>query len=506
MDDRGSVVGASRLPLAAAWPLVAVAVLVLAVTTRSAIQRMALPCPLTPWESILLVDGWRLLHGQAVYHPRDDGPATHMYGPLATASAALGVAVGGVDVRSVRAVSLLASVALVGVLAFALARRAGGAWMLFAAAVVAAQLLRTRTLFVEARPDAIAILVATLSALAMHAAMTRPSRSLALALAGAALAAGAMLFKQPLAAVAVVPILFVLMSEAHRRSRRAWMVASLPLVAVLLTLGVLRWGFPVVTSYVLDVPRDYPLQRDLLLPALAEPITWSSLAVLAVGVALATARPLTSGQRFALAAAIVFVPVAAVARSKVGGAINSYAPALLALAAFAILTLPALLGSIARQRGSLAATLAASLVATLLIVDVLASPRVMHFASRRVAHGDASYPRVIELVRSLPGRVAVADDPSILLAARGVASRSLHAEADANAFFRDGKLPQGLIDEYLGADWVVRVHARHDWVFDDKSYETMGLRRVDEPSLEGSSYSLWRRVEAGGVPTPRPPP
>ena len=247
-------------------PLAIVTAIYLVLTLRTASVHAREPWPLTPWESAITVDAWRINHHQPVYTDPVNGHATHMYGPLTTWAAALGERIFGVDVRVPRAISLGASLAIsIGAGCLLSARRSH--WSVFLiGSLVFLQFYRIGEWSTESRPDAELSLFGFL-ALAMFyrsAGMSDLRQMIAWNLGGTTLLLIAYFFKQPAIVLAIVPLLaaFAAQQDSPKIKRHVRIgVALIPIVAAGATIGLCRIAAPWLYFYMIRVPASYPVVR-----------------------------------------------------------------------------------------------------------------------------------------------------------------------------------------------------------------------------------------------------
>ncbi|MGF1633959.1 MAG: hypothetical protein ACFCVE_08940, partial [Phycisphaerae bacterium] len=266
-------------------PLFLASVVAGGVVVQSAAQRLSRPFPLTPWESAIFVDAWRVTQGQAVYHLPPDGRATHMYGPLTTYATAAFVkaadATFGLDVRAARIVPAAASLCMVLAMPLLLLGRERWRLLLPGAVLVGVQLYRTRTAYAEARPDAASVALTFFALVLLYLGHER--RRAGLVFAGAGLLAVAVLFKQPAAVAAGVPVLVTLLRPGPAWLRRlAWSFVA-P-AAVGFTMLAIYVAFPDVWFHMVQVPALFPVNKGVWLHSLLNLPAHHTLALLAVGV------------------------------------------------------------------------------------------------------------------------------------------------------------------------------------------------------------------------------
>lgn len=358
--------------------------------------------------------------------------------------------------------------------------------------IVLLQFFRTRSSFTESRPDAVSVLFAFLALCALYRA--ERARSMWWAILGGAGVVIAFGFKQPAAAVAIVPALVLL-------RRRPWSPAPCFLraliapVMLLLTLLALWCFWPQAYFYMIEIPRRFELRPERWHLHFLNILTFNALFVLALGIWLRDRDALNDEGcdkvRWVLVTCAVMAVACTVVVAKRGGSTNSYLPVFLAMTAFVVIMLPRLLGVLTAQGPLARRVLGALLLGLLSAADLIAVPNTELLPNLANWRADAGYARVLERVRALRGTVISPEDPTIGLFAKGYAGRSLHSELDTtgNRF-----MPESLRRELEAADWLVRVHST--WEFRDERWapEALGYRRVDDPAFKDiRRYSLWSR-------------
>jgi hypothetical protein len=205
-----------------------------------------------------------------------------------------------------------------------------------------------------------------------------------------------------------------------------------------------------------------------------------------------------------VAALVVLLPTSALAFAKVGGTLNSFLPAMLAIVFFCALQLREVVPTLRDRARPVTGRVAVGLVLAMLIA--LPSMRLYHNLGYFASFDD--YPQAIALARGLPaGKVVTPEDPTIALFARGTAGRNVYLEYD-NAPAEDARprqapteLPPYVTGEIAAADYVVDVK---DWWSDlvkPRQLVELGF----EPLTELPHYTIWRRRVAhlrGSAPAP----
>lgn len=474
-------------------PLLLVSAIYLVLMLRVSVQRVREPWPLSPWESAITVDAWRMNHHQPVYADPATDHATHMYGPLVTLTAAIGERVGGVDVRVPRVISLLACAALA-VLCGVFLSIGRSRWIGFLIGTLTFfQFYRVFEWSTEARPDAAATLFGFLGLICLYRAtqVTLTRKILVWTAGGSTLLLIGFFFKQPAMVLGVVPPIAVFLNRSQNHRGRRLLISLMPLAWGAIALLVLRAASPWMYFYMVRVPASYPVVRKTWIKAWME---WSKFDLLFLGgllllVILLVRRrmKLTRVDGWLLITIAVTSLFGTMARAKVGGGFNSLLPATVAMAAFAIRAIDAWLD---QPLGS--GVLLVSLLSPLLVIaDFSALLRVFvpGETSQIVRHGDADYPRVIDLAARLRGKVISPDDPTIALRAKGYAGRCGDCELDAH----HRTLPYYALDELKQASYVIQTHASRNPTIDDAMLQRLGFRRAAWDLSSQRVYRLWAR-------------
>ncbi len=478
---------------------VAVGIVLLLVTILAAAPRIGADFPLSPWESLIVVDADRLARGQPVYlDVPSGGRATHMYGPLATWIHVPISYLVGPTLIGARAISAIAVVMTIAILALCIRSRVGSSYAWLMCGLCAVQAQRCNAIYAEARPDAISLLVAL-------AGLVFTARRNWL---GPLLLVAAVYFKQPAATFVGVPIavwMFRRFFDPSYIARKHDLIfALIPIVLLLIALSLTRWLAPSVWFHMVHVPSSWPMRGDL--QAMLMRLMAGNLLLLVPAVALLVARLISRRRRLGhrvdrpIDPLTIWLSVAwmlstltgLLAWDKRGGSINSMWPAFAIGTALAVYIGTRIWDQL--PDGRRRSIPPAVLLLLLLAVDVLRTPKAaMWIGTARRAHGDPAYKLVIDIARDLPGRVICFDDPTIPLRAGRDAGRSLDAELDAVA---QTHFPAPLETEIRQADWIIRVHGAWDAHVDRPMMLSWGFAQEPHEAIRRSRYSLWRRVDA----------
>jgi len=506
--------------------LLAVAVMVV-VTAGGIALRLARPYPINPWESALVIDAVRWTRGQSVYVAAEDGPATTMYGPLASLVTAGVFQWTGANLTAGRLVSLGSALTLVTLLSWVLTR--GKPWPHFFIAwgMLFSLNLPSASYFVDPRPDLPAALFGLLFLLAfvqgersrLSSGNATERRANGHALTWYTLAIALLLiaffWKQTAAVLAVVPLLAALLRPGRPRWYRLWRtdaVALLPPLTILAAIATVRLVHPAMYHYLFVVPGQYAIAWTTLGERLRQMLLVVPLAVLlAVGMVLRRdggaslphdSRPAAARGdirlRWTVACLLVTIPTGLVAAAKTGGDRNSYLLAWLALVAFCVLQLDRVFAWLGDRRRSLLGRLALSAgVSFLLFASFIADVDYAGYWAALARNGDGHYRQAVALASSLPGKVLSPGDPTITLQATGELGRTLAVERDAIGW--PDEMPDYVRRELAAADWIVRVRGPWDklnvWLTPE-SLDELGFARVPQPSRlrADGAYELWRHA------------
>src|SRR3954469_20393898 len=194
----------------ASWgivPLMIVMLVYLAIAVRDAELRVNRAWPMSPWESAITVDAWRVTQGQPVYTDPVTGHATHMYGMLTTYLPVPFVRWLGPDVRIARYISFISATALSLLAAWLLSRGRGALTFVLIGGLCFLQFYRVGQWETEARPDASSILMSFLALVFFYRAQrSERLRSTAIwTFAGSIAMTIGFFLKQPALGIAIIP-------------------------------------------------------------------------------------------------------------------------------------------------------------------------------------------------------------------------------------------------------------------------------------------------------------
>jgi hypothetical protein len=356
--------------------------------------------------------------------------------------------------------------------------------------LVLTQFYRTRADIVESRPDAVAAVFAALAVWFFYLGHTK--RALYLFAGILAMLIG-FFFKQTASAVALVPIVGVLLAHPRPLPRHLAM-ALLPPIVIAATILCLRLFLPAVYFYMVTVPTLFEFRTSAWPLDIVNLITTNVLFDIALVLWLAgicTSRVSRTATVWILAAVLVTGIACGAAVAKIGGQTNSYLMAFLAMAAFTIVILPGMLERLAAIASSPRANaVLAAFLGLILLADATGVAGYEYWTSNTRVYGDKHYRQIVKRVQKLPGKVVCPDDPTIPLKAKGYVGRSLTAELDALGWH---SRPEYLHSELKKADWVIRVGGAWTPQVSPKELKELGFKQVNDPAFAKTAYILYQR-------------
>lgn len=459
---------------------------------QSAWIRLHQPNPQSPWETEILMDGWRASHGLQVYYfVSENDHASHMYGALTTYSVAvIFKIIGGFNVHAARWISVLSGVALLAILLWNFARRTGPLFIFIAATMLMTTFYRSRGYFSEGRPDVISILISVIAlwmfyrAFAQHAAWIIP---------GTATMIVAFFYKQPASSISIIPFLSLLILRPKPFIRNL-AIASIPPAAVVITLLSLKFLAPRMYFFMITGPKLFDMHWHQLPEATINLLTTDTLFVLTfvlwmLGIAKSSISPRAT--TWLLITCLVQALSTAAARIKDGGQVNGYLPSYIALSVFAICMLPSMLEKIAAiSRFSWQRYTLAALIGCLIFADTTSIANHARWALEDNMYGDHSYKKIVRRAHQLHGKVISPDDPTIALQAKGYVGRSISSELDAlgrRAF------PPYLAGELASANYLIRVGGVWTSQVPLDLLRQQGYVEIKDQTFAKTQYSLWQR-------------
>jgi hypothetical protein len=496
MMDHRDLTNARGLWLCRA-PLLAAAAVICLLSGFSLFRLMTAAAPRNPWEAIEIVEAWRSLQGMPVYELSREGHATHMYGALVPwLQGELFRWIGPNNVSG-RALSLVASLLTVTVLALSMKNGRSPWYLAIGWAAILGVNHRSGHYFAENRPDMPALLFATLAMVLFWCGQER-RRGLFFVLGSACLIVG-FFVKQTVMVFSAVPMV-VLVLRWRRPRRSEALFAMLPLVVSAATILLLKTLNPTVYHYMVEVPGGYSISWPRVIKFLWEVLLDSPLFLFLLGEWIVYNDETTredSRMPWLLAVLAVAIPFSALSHAKVGGWPNSMLPALLAMTSFCALRLPRLLERLENLASPLPSRLAyATFLALLLLMTTFPHLTVANGPLVTVSPWDQEYWKVVAIARTLPGKVICPEDPSIPLHAKHYAGKNIFSEKDARP--SNGAWPTVTPDTVLAelrtAEFVVDVTNYWGENVDETMLEELGFERDGAFALDVECYRIWRRT------------
>lgn len=471
-------------------PVLLAAALSLGISLWSIGYRLAVRYPLQPWESAMIVDAYRITKHLPVYEKLGTGHAAHMYGPLSTYLLAAFFWFTGPNLWAGRVIAACSALVLCRLFIRAFSTRRSWAYSFIAASLVISLHYRCRAYFTETRPDALSLLLATLSLLAAYRA--HQSKQIGMYLLAALLAVLAMLFKQTYAAAVLVPPIAAWVDRSERSFSKI-VPAMIPGIAIFFTLIVLRFGFPLVWFYAFKVPSSYTISPDRAQQGLIGLLIFSPLFVAlasTIGFSGKLDPSIRSRVLWLTVATVIGCIVSVASFAKHGGSYNSLLPGFAAMTGLTILLLPGVLDMLAQPQFSLLSrTLMSVMLGLVLCATTFGIPSSWQAAFDMTSNTD-NYQYAIIQATNLPGLVICPEEPTVTLFATGRADRSLDAELDA--YGRPEKLPKSVIAWIQSANYVIRVHSPYENLGPgETTMHGLGFDMI--PANLARGYTLWQR-------------
>jgi hypothetical protein len=485
----------SRWPVRA--PLLVVAAAICLITGFNLHRLVTARAPRNPWESIEIVEAWRSAQGLPVYELSPGGHATHMYGALAPSVQGELFRWVGTNNVSGRLLSLGSALVIVTLLTIAFAGQRALWYLAFAWAALLGVNHRSGQYFAENRPDMTALMFGA-AALFLLAFGQEKKRLLYIVLGSACLAAG-FFFKQTVVVFSVAPFFALLLrGQRPHRSEIAW--AMCPLALSIGVIAALKLATPTIYHYMIEVPGAYSINWPRAAKFLWELLLDSPLFLVVFGEWLvfgADASRNDARIRWLLAVLAIAIPFSAVSHAKVGGWPNCLLPALLAMTAFCVLRLPALLRHIEHTSAPRLGRFAyATFLAVVLLMTTFPHLTWEHSLIVPRQRLDNEYANAVAAARALPGRVVCPEDPTIPLYAKSFAGQNVFGEKDARA--QDGawpkQTPEPVLVELQSADYVIDVTNYWGENVDDRLLEDAGFVPLEVAGLDPECYRVWRRA------------
>lgn len=455
--------------------------------------RMGMRFPLDPWESMYIVDAARAAEGMPVYEPLETGHATHMYGPLGTYLIATVFEFTGPSVRVGRYLSLGSGLAATLLYTLIFIPRRNVLYLIIGAALFGSLHIRCMGLFTNTRPDITAYLLATLALVVAYQAQVRNKGGWYVV--SAALIVMAFLIKQTYAVTAMVPPLALLLLRPDGW-RRHLLPSLIPCAAMGVTALVLKFGFPLVWFYMIDVPKQYRIFQERVYLGLMSLLMNNPLfvavfvmAIFSVGID-ARKEPRLG---WLLISMVIGGAMGIVAFAKQGGNYNSLLMIFGPMTAFCMMLLPRVMQMLSGAQVPFLARFTVSLVLALaMLTTTFGVPMSMRLAFTH-AGNTSDYFRAIEIARNLEGTVLCPEEPSIPLFARKEYQKNLSAEIEALGNGRVATVRNWLDRNAANADWIITVSTPDMPGRLAAFMPDLGFAQVPREELR-SGYTLWRKA------------
>ena len=490
------------------FPLGAICLHILVLNAISISGKFREPVPDQPFESLELVEQWRVYLGNTMYEDYHTGHATHVYGPLGPLCIGRLMHLTGPSMYTGRACSALAGLGCVLLLIALLGLYRRWIILLLSSAFLIGLNDRMEDYWGVNKPD----LPCTFFCLAslpffylgyQKRCWLRYGAGLILLICG-------FLFKQTGIMFAAVPAVAIFFSPG-RTLREKWPYLVAPILSILGTIQVLRYVFPLVYLYLFKVPGN--AFTPTLLPPLLELIQqtlWTPLFLFCAGLRFILwkrGEKIGLVEHWVLAGACVLIPASAGATARWGAGNNSFIPGYFAFAAFCLITLelwfrlrPLSSYSIPRQFGL------ACLFGILLFFSIYKRPTLnRYYFSDAYYQRTSEYAGVCEKVRSLDARVVCPNDPTILLMAGKPPGRHVFAEPDdtfAADLSKDLVPPSRVWHEIARSDYVVNIVPYFGSGITNARINELGFEQV----WEKGPYSLWKNTRPDREKDPQPVP
>ncbi|HEX8525316.1 MAG TPA: glycosyltransferase family 39 protein [Tepidisphaeraceae bacterium] len=486
------------------WPVIAAALVIAALSAAVMVVRLVQVYPHDPWESIIASDGYRVSAGLPVYTDIQTDHATHMYGPLMIYVVGLVYKLTGVHFMVGRLVALAASIWIVSALTAIYFRRLPWMFAVAGAAMLLSLNLRIHAFFALCKTDMVALGFALLALILIFQAIEK-GRWGCYPLALVSFCLG-YLTKQPAAMFTLVPLLAMLLGwwGGRRWSVATWVAAAAAPGTIVILIGAISVLNPYIHYYTFVTVSRWPMRFNVLAVSPLRLLSFSILVPVGLALMLLVGPALSLSDarwRWLIAACAGALPGSFLAYAKLGGGLNSFLPALVPLTVLAVVAIAAAWAS---ARASLPISTAqahafAWVMALVMIISALNTETDSTYLLFAHGHGDRHYPRVIEHVRALKGRVVCPDDPTIPIRALGQVGRSSWAENDAVVSVW---MPEHLQLDIMRADYVVVVNSTDRKYLKPDLLESWGFVPAGWNGEDLGIYALWRKEPTAPTASP----
>lgn len=480
-------------------PLFGAAALICLINGMNLQRLVRAEAPRNPWEATEILESWRAVKGMPVYEITPDGHSTHVYGALALYAQGEVFRWVGPNNIAGRLISLISALVTVTLLAVAMGGDRPKWTIVLAWAIILGVNFRSIHYFAENRPDMTAMMFAAMGVLAIG--YGQESRRWQFVVLGSLCIVAGFFFKQTAATFAVVPPI-ALVLRGRRPTLSECLLSILPFAMMLGVIFGLKFFAPAVYYYMMVIPRKFGLRW---LPAVRngwELVLDSPLFLVLLGEMLMfDAASFRKDRRLPWLAAVlaVSIPFAAITSAKAGGVANSLLPALFPLMAFCALRLPRLLAFLNdNATAGLPSRLMLGIFVALLML-LTAFPRLSTRQPLFVARSnhDQAYWKVVELAKTLPGKVICPEDPTIPFYAVGYLGLNIFSEYDTHLVNSAYPVtpPDHVRKELLEADYLIDVSDLTQNILKDSNLEPLGFEQImaDDAWLESADYKVWKR-------------
>lgn len=458
--------------------------------------------PRDPWEAAIIVEAIRLIEGMTIYELPEDGHATHIYGPLTNILYAGLFDLFSVSNQLPRVASYITGITLAVLLTVLFTDKPRNSIVTLVTFVLFFGLNnRSGDYFLSIRPDMYALLIGILSLVFLFRGLEH--KQLVSVLLGMILLAFGYLFKQTIALVAAIPVLALCLNRDSWKLKSV-VLSLMPISMLLVLLMVITLAFPVLYHYTIEIPAQYELTIRRAIQGVWELFASSPLFIALLLLASVRKDRLLYDprMRWVVAALLITIPASIITFAKVGGARNSFLPALLAMSAFCALQLGHIWGELRKEKAHVFDKIMLSVVVSMLLMFSLFpdfTTKHHYFTARgQWETGDSEYRTAIELASNLPGVVLAPEDQTITLYADKGFNRSIYLEFDSAPEFghypRD--IPDYVKEDLRKADYIIKVERWFDLLTHER-LEQLGFVKVPE-MLRTMKYSLWQKESPPG--------
>lgn len=470
----------SILPLLVGLGLVAVA------TVYVTAVQLSGQAPLSPWEPAIAMEALRFDAGLPIY---ETGHATHLYGPLLTVLLGSVFKIFGLNFIAARVTMSIFAFALAIFLSGILCREKSRAYLAMAFLLFLGINFRTNLIVFSTQPDWAA---AFLAIVALYLWTTREN-SLLRCCISIAFFIGATFFKQTAAAVALIPIVSVLLWKWPLRVRDL-AFAALPTISILLALATIRLLSPQMFQSIVVIPAGIKIYPERALTVTLYLFATFPIFFIGLWSIFRSRNSITETERWILSSLVVLVPTSIWMTCKSGAGDNSLLFAYLAMVALFVACQDAIfswLRSLSVQRSFFAASVIA------LVIFISCFFQIGHnLALLSVRHDDERSHTAVEVARGLSGTVVSPQDPTVAYRAKKYFGRSLYFELDAHAVAGNWpvELPMSILQELQQANYVIAVRSYVPTPMFERSLRSIGFHQVSFPELQNSAYTVWTKI------------